>query len=96
MNNSIISARCDKTLDKKWEDLRAPFLRKRALEITKKQILNVLGLDEFPSRDRRYQRPHTFMLDLYKTLSRGATRWKSKRPTRGVINTVHGLVDQGQ
>jgi len=97
INNTILKTCCDNKLDKKWEELRAPLLHKRALELTKKQILNVLGMEQFPSRgNRRRTRPHAYMLDLYKTLSRGAKRWKSKRPSRGVINTVRGLVDQGQ
>lgn len=97
MNNTFFKACCDEIYDKKWEALRAPLLHKRALELTKKQILNVLGMDQFPSRgNRRRTRPHAYMIDLYKTLSKGAKRWKSKRPTRGVINTVRGIVDQGQ
>ena len=99
LNNSIITTCCDKhnkKLDKKWEALRQPLLRKKALALSQKQMLNVLGLDEIPNRNRRIQRPHRYMLDLYNTLSRGTKRWKAKRPARGIINTVRGVVDEGQ
>lgn len=99
LNNSIITSCCakhNKRLDKKWEALRQPLLRKKALMLSQKQMLNVLGLDEIPRRNRRIQRPHKFMLDLYNTLSRGIKRWKVKQPARGIINTVRGVVDEGQ
>ncbi|XP_031561769.1 growth/differentiation factor 6-A-like [Actinia tenebrosa] len=84
----------DNKLDEKWEALREPWLRKRALEITQKQMLNVLGLTEVPRPNRRVIRPHAFMLDLYKRLSRGAKRKTTKLETRQSINTVRGVVDQ--
>lgn len=86
----------DNNLDEKWEALREPWLRKRALEITQKQMLNVLGLTEVPRPNRRVIRPHAFMVDLYKRLSRGAKRKTTKLETQQSINTVRGVVDQGQ
>jgi hypothetical protein len=88
--------RPEKKLDKRWEALREPLLRKKALEITQKQMLNVLGLNELPRPNRRVIRPHAFMLDLYKTLSRGAKRKTTKVEAQEMINTVRGVVDQGQ
>lgn len=105
LNNTLLilqySDACSRTpdneLDEKWEALREPWLRKRALEITQKQMLNVLGLTEIPRPNRRVIRPHAFMVDLYKSLSRGANRETTKREIQQQsINTVRGVVDQGQ
>ncbi|EDO31057.1 predicted protein [Nematostella vectensis] len=81
-------------LDSKWEALHRPLLRKRALELTQKHMLNVLGLSEMPRVHRRRVRPHSFMLELYRTLSSKMDRNKARKSRHAFVNTVRGVVDQ--
>ena len=73
----------------RWETWKHPVLRKRALEITKKQMLNLMGLEDLPKPNRKVI-PHVFMLDLYKSLSKG------KHSNAELVSTVRGVVDQGK
>ena len=80
-------------LEKKWELWKQPFLRKRAVEITQKRFLSILGLDHFPNPGRHVI-PHSFMLELYKKLSGG--KYAGGEQHLEDVDAVLGVVDQGR
>ena len=80
-------------LKRKWELWTRPVLRKRAMEIAQKRLLNILGLDDFP-KPGRHVIPHKFMLEIYRNLSSG--NYKGNKVSDILPNSVVGIVDQGQ
>lgn len=91
---SLVESCCEQPssdLKRKWELWTHPFLRKRAVEIAQKRLLNILGLDNFPNPGRHVI-PHKFMLEIYRNLSSG--NYKGDNNSDALPNAVVGIVDQ--
>ena len=59
-----------------------------ASEETKRQMLNVLGMDELP-KPRHGIVPHQYMIQIYEKMSR-------RKPEQSNVNTIRGFVDVGK